>query len=100
MDKQEILSFIDGFNRYGDQIEDLFLNGYCFYFAIILKNRFPGQIFYDPVEGHFVTLIGDDFYDITGCVTSEYDRDLYDESVWSTIPSIIHGCILKDNWSF
>ncbi len=31
------------------------LNGNCFYFAVILKNRFPkGVIFYDVVIDHFV----------------------------------------------
>ena len=29
-------------------------NGNCYYFALILKNRFNLDIYYDQVEGHFV----------------------------------------------
>ena len=29
------------------------LSGNCYYFALILKERFGGEIYYDPIEGHF-----------------------------------------------
>lgn len=86
---------------YQKKIIDLFKNGYCYYFSLILKERFKGTILYDLIDGHFVTQIGEDIFDIRGCITDKYcESNLYDESVWSNIPSIIHGCILKDNWEF
>lgn len=45
------------------------LNGNCYYFAVILKARFPeGTILYDQVDGHFVVDIGGTLYDWTGAV--------------------------------
>ena len=42
------------------------LNGNCYYFALILKDRFNGEIFYDVIYGHFLTKINDNFYDYSG----------------------------------
>lgn len=43
------------------------LDGNCYYFAVILKARFPdGKIFYDAINGHFVFLIIGKYYDWTG----------------------------------
>ena len=57
------------------------LSGNCYYFAVILKARFPdGQIVYDPIAGHFLFYWHGSLYDYTGkvelrpCVRwSEYD---------------------------
>lgn len=40
--------------------------GNCYYFAIILKARFSGELWYEPVENHFVCLIDNIFYDHDG----------------------------------
>ena len=45
------------------------LNGNCFYFALILSYRFGGKIYYDPVDGHFLTEIDNEFFDYNGKVS-------------------------------
>lgn len=46
------------------------ISGNCYYFSVILKNRFPeGKIFYDVINGHFIFLYNDKYYDWTGNIT-------------------------------
>ena len=42
------------------------LNGNCYYFALILKEHFNGEIYYLPIGNHFICRIDKDYYDITG----------------------------------
>ena len=43
------------------------LSGNCYYFAVILKSRFPeGKIYYDVIHGHFVFQYQCNFYDWGG----------------------------------
>lgn len=43
------------------------LTGNCYYFAVILKDRFPeGEIYYDVIDGHFLFKLGIGFYDYEG----------------------------------
>lgn len=43
------------------------LDGNCFFFAQILASRFPGDVVYDPIDGHFLFYGNDEnFYDWTG----------------------------------
>ena len=43
------------------------LNGNCYYFAIVLKARFSdGEILYDVIEGHFIFKYQDNYYDWSG----------------------------------
>ena len=45
------------------------MNGNCYYMSLILKDRFPnGSIWYDVINGHFVFLYNDKYYDWTGIV--------------------------------
>lgn len=61
--EQEILKFI---SRFPDAN---WLNGNCYYFAIILKDRFPdGEIYYDVWNGHFIFKLEDTYYDWRGIV--------------------------------
>lgn len=55
------------------------LNGNCYYFALILADRFNGTIYYDVINGHFITHINGNFYDWTGIVYPEYPVE------WDTI---------------
>ena len=64
MTQKKILKFIDGFKS----ARQLFLFGHCFWFAAILSIRFVGTIYYLPIMNHFVTKIGDDYYDASGVV--------------------------------
>lgn len=39
----------------------------CWFFSLILHNRFPeSSVWYDVIDGHFVTLIDGKYYDWTG----------------------------------
>ena len=43
------------------------INGNCYYFAVILNTRFQyGRIYYDPIDGHFLFRYCDNYYDWTG----------------------------------
>lgn len=75
------------------------LKGNCYYFALILKDRFNGTILYDVIDGHFVTLINNIKYDWTGII-SEYGKhyyvewDKFDDYDSNQKQSIINGCLL------
>lgn len=75
------------------------LNGNCYYFAQILKSRFPeGEIYYDVIWGHFIFKYENQYYDWTGLSTmvetpikwdtfkKEYDANQY--------AAIIKDCVL------
>ena len=62
---QEIVDFIHRrFTRYGTEMWN---SGNCYYFAVILKNRFNYlEIYYDQIDGHFVAGTGKNFFDVRG----------------------------------
>ena len=65
----EILDFI---NRRWKDGNEIFLSGNCYWFAKILKDRFDYlEIYYLPVEGHFVAFdkSDDSMYDASGLVS-------------------------------
>lgn len=66
--EKEILSFIKNFKFIEEKtIERLFTNGNCYYFAIILKERFSsGLIYYFPISNHFTWKYNGKYYDICG----------------------------------
>ena len=97
----EVLKFIDKFNRW-DQVIECFTNGNCYWFAYILVGRFPsGTIVYDEIENHFGCLIDDKVYDITGDVTKCYNWETWQE-VYLRDPlhgkRILRDCILKEGY--
>lgn len=48
------------------------LDGNCYYFALILKDRFKnGKVYYDVINGHFVFEYGNKYYDWTGCINPD-----------------------------
>ena len=51
---------------YSKELEYVFTRGNCYFFAVILREHFGGEIYYLPIENHFVCCIGKNFYDITG----------------------------------
>ena len=97
--ENEIQEFIRGFKRYdrSDVLIKTFLEGYCYYFAVILQERFGGEILYEPIEGHFITKIGCSYYDIRGDVTNLYNAspNLLHKEDWMKRGNIVRGCILK-----
>ncbi len=94
--KLEILDFIK--RRFKN--DSNWLNGNCYYFGIILCNRFPcAKLYYDVILGHFLVQIDNHYYDWSGEIFiqdfdnlilwekfEEYDNILYNR--------IIRDCIL------
>jgi len=58
----KILKFINGFKP----AVELFTHGYCYWFAVILQERFSGVIMYNEVDNHFALLVDNRLYDATG----------------------------------
>ena len=93
-----IENFLSRFHYYGNNINDVFTLGCCYWFALILLLRFAkedAEIMYDQVMCHFGTKINDRVYDITGDVT-----DRYQWIPWSEVDDellrkrIIRDCIM------
>lgn len=96
-----IESFKSGFDK--KEIEDCFLYGNCWYFSLILMNRFESlnpEVYYDPVMNHFVTKIEDKFYDISGEVSNNNKYESWVEfkkKEPNIVKQIENDCILKNN---
>ena len=82
----DVADFLKRFHT-SDNINEVFQNGCCYWFAYILFTRFLKSgaiIMYDEVANHFGTKIGDNMvktdelssgdrvYDVTGDVTDKY----------------------------
>ena len=70
---ESILCFIKKFSDFGNQVVECFTEGNCFWFAMVLAMEFAGEIYYDPIVGHFATMINGVLYDITGAVKNTDD---------------------------
>lgn len=89
----EIIEFIN--RRFPE--DSNWLTGNCYYFSLILKDRFPeGSVFYDVINGHFVFKYKDSYYDWTGIVKSNgylIEWDKFDEYDLNQKQVIIRDCI-------
>lgn len=91
----EVLEFIE--RRF--TVDSNWTTGNCYYFAVILKERFAGEIYYDTIEGHFCTKIGESFWDFHGdchpddpeAVIKWDDFDKYDHLQYNRI---IRDCLI------
>ena len=76
--------------------KDHWLDGNCYYFSVILKERFGGTILYDVIDGHFVTEIGGVKYDWSGIAKDgcfvEWDR--FCDYDGAQMKRIIRDCIM------
>lgn len=92
--KDEVLEFIQ--RRFKSDCK--WTTGNCYYFSIILKDRFPeGVIFYDVTYGHFVFKYQNEFYDWTGVIEPKgylVEWDKFDEYDSAQKETIIKGCVL------
>ena len=92
--ENEVLEFIQ--RRF--RIDCKWVDGNCYYFTIILKNRFPeGKIYYDVIDGHFIFKYYDKFYDWTGIIEPDgylVEWDKFDEYDSLQKESIVKWCIL------
>jgi hypothetical protein len=102
MKPNPIEQFIANFTQGNETIIDRFLNGYCYYFALMLKERFGGKIFYQVIEGHFYLCIDNVYYDVRGAHSSK-EVDWQRMVGWDSFKQydslqyerIVQGCILK-----
>lgn len=103
---KDIKKFIKDFKNFGTgkEIIDCFSNGYCYWFAYILKTRFPnGKIYYVPVDNHFIFSYENSLFDITGdCSVNYLDKLIYSweyyqyqESGSNHLNKLKNDCILK-----
>ena len=89
----EVLEFIS--RRF--PVDCDWITGNCYYFSLILRDRFPeGLIYYDVVNGHFIFKYKDYYYDWTGRIEPdgylvEWERfDEYDSNLKKII---VRDCI-------
>lgn len=91
----KIEEFISLFNN-----DDKFMNGLCYWFAYMLKGRFPnGEIWYNQIENHFYFVVNNKAFDVRGEVElpstairwSEYAN--YDELDYQRV---VKYCVMKD----
>lgn len=71
-------------------------NGNCYYFALILKDRFNGSIYYEPIMGHFITKIDNVFYDWHGVFVPERLEVLVKWDGYEVIDSLHYARIKED----
>lgn len=96
----KIIEFINDLKKlHPTEIEDVFTSGYCYWFAELLKARFPGKIVYHPIDNHFAfqSVFNDKIYDVTGEIdgTGFEDWFLYSKKDKLESNRIIRDCILK-----
>lgn len=75
------------------------LTGNCYFFAVILKERFGGDIYYDDIFGHFAAMIDGELYDWRGQHTKTPEEhwvkwDEYDKYDSLLKQRIIRDCVL------
>lgn len=74
-------------------IEDIYLNGGCYQFHLVLKNMFSDAIPYiNKEKDHVVTMLRDNLYDIRGVVSNE-DKSKY-------VPMTRRDLKVAAKWSF
>ena len=92
----EVLEFIE--RRFKKDCN--WIDGNCYYFAIILKDRFPdGSIYYDTILGHFIFYYQNQFYDWVGIYNPikldavlKWDTFDYFDPLWKS--RITRDCIM------
>ncbi len=93
----ETLDFINAIRKkHPQEIEDVFSNGFCYWFAKILELRFDGDIYFNPEEVHFATMINNRLFDINGAIFDNDGWINWKEYQLSHDTEVIYrSCILK-----
>lgn len=93
----EVLNFIKAVKgNHPVEIENVFSNGFCYWFAKILELRFNGVIMFNPDTVHFATLIEEQMFDVNGLIDANgtwYNWNEY--ASHNYVESIVKSCILK-----
>lgn len=81
--------------------DERYMNGLCYWFAYILKGRFPnGDIWYDPIEVHFYYVLDNVAYDVMGKTALPNKSIKWDEyQTYDTLDyqRVVKYCIWKED---
>ena len=81
--REEILKTINTFKSADPAAAEYkYLNGDCYVFAQALASKFNGEIFYLPIDNHFIAQIDNNFYDIRGIVPTDGLDECYSWSLY------------------
>lgn len=100
--EDSVLEFIK--RRFPNDLSSNWLTGNCYYFAVILRERFLTKsptIYYDVIHGHFLTLIGDKLYDASGIaykLSSDEMNKINRTQLWHPIE--LDFDIIIVNWQY
>jgi hypothetical protein len=71
--KRTIMNILKELRESDETIRKIFLNGSCYKLCKILKVIYPtSSALYSIQEGHWITRIGNEYYDINGRLKKEY----------------------------
>lgn len=93
--EKDIANFID--KRFPES--GRWVNGNCYFFAVILKDVFGGDIVYDPIDGHFLLQFRNgDLYDYTGKVDlpEKQLNALVDWDTYAFVDPLHYSRIVRD----
>lgn len=81
--------------------DEKYMNGLCYWFAYILKGRFPeGDVWYEPIMNHFYFVIDDAAFDVRGQVElpgTAIRWDEYENFDPLHYQRVVKYCILKED---
>ena len=86
---------IENFIKRRFPVDCKWLSGNCYYFSLILKDRFKsGKVLYDVINGHFIFLYDGKYYDWSGCI--EPDGYLVEWEKFDEYDSLQRQVIVRD----
>ena len=98
----QVLDFINKRFPNATNSDANWLHGNCYYFAVILKDRFPkdSYICYDVINGHFVCMIEDYLFDASGIYykLNKQEKQKIDSSTPNYFVDLEYGITLV-KWS-
>lgn len=70
-----IQEYIEDFRSTHDNAVYEYTHGKCMTFALLLENKFGGELIYLPLQAHFVLYLNGKMWDITGNVSKVYAKE-------------------------
>lgn len=107
--ENKVEQFISDMKKeFPEALEYTFYHGYCYWFALILSNRFNGKIWFNSKDVHFACMVGTDLYDVRGKIKFEWDSltgttgkenwtpwEDFQRDNYAAVQSIVDSCIKK-----
>jgi hypothetical protein len=92
MKQEQILDLLKELKSADDLIPKIFLNGSCYRLYKILKVIEPtAEAYYSHKEGHWITKIKDNYYDINGMINPKYiENKSYSLEIGSEASAYVH----------